>query len=858
MSRADLLALTPDALAALANRGLVKRAAKELDNGVVPEVSVDADKVVHGVFPDGVTTTLPPGAGLDAGTCSCGAPGACRHRIALVLAFQRVATAKPAPAEATATLPPDALGLTPQRSGAAEPAQPVVQRADLMALTQDALTALANRGLVKRAAKELDNGVAPEVSVDDDGTVRGVFPDGATATLPPGVGLDAGDCSCGAPGACRHRIGLVLAFQRVGAAEPAQPVAQRADLMALTQDALTALANRGLVKRAAKELDSGVTPEVSIDNDGTVRGAFPDDVVAALPPGVGLEAGVCSCGAPGVCRHRIALVLAFQRRAGDAPAEESVVDWSPGEFTDEQLDSAFGARTMAAARKAWRAGYPAHVRRPVGDDPALVELAASTVRFLVRGELGYVDTDTTATRRDLNVVLAVWAFRAADDRDRAAPSQRIDVGGTGEAADTGLGTALAAVDDVLRSGAVHAGPVLAASLRRAADEAESRNLRWPVAVLEDLSGQLTAYQERAATYRSERLAALVAELHARHRAVTSGGASLRSRVLGTEERASTPLRRVRLVGLGCRVTGVGEARQVEVYLADPHTGTVLVLRREWAAEDTTTGHDLAGRRIVGASLRSLSISNVVSESATRSAGREIRISQGQLAKTAVTPLGEAWSSLPPSLRVESYAELSAELAELPPWCVRPRVAAEFVRVLRVESVSWVSYAPGAQRLTAEIVDGTGASAIVVCDHRSVAPGALDALAASLQDAVYLSGTVRRMGGTVFVEPIAVHRGAAVEVLDLAAAKRGELATVEREESDPLVAALDSGLAVLAEAAHRGVQHASPTYADRVAAAAEGLGRVGLGRCAAALRGSVGSLKDWVDAFLLLSTVSEFR
>ncbi|WP_424188968.1 SWIM zinc finger family protein [Actinokineospora sp. G85] len=857
MSRADLLALTPDALAALANRGLVKRAAKELDNGVAPEVSVDADKVVHGVFPDGVTATLPPGAGLDAGTCSCGAPGVCRHRIGLVLAFQRTATTKPAQPKAVA-LPPDALGLASQRSGAAEPAQPMAQRADLMALTQDALAALANRGLVKRAVKELDSGIAPEVSVDSDGTVRGVSPDGVTATLPPGVGLDAGKCSCGAPGVCRHRIGLVLAFQRSGAVEPAQPMAQRADLMALTQDTLAALANRGLVKRAVKELDSGVAPEVSVDSDGTVRGVFPDDVIAALPPGVGLEAGVCSCGAPGVCRHRIALVLAFQRRAGDAPVEEASVDWSPGEFTDEQLDSAFGARTLAAARKAWRAGYPALVRRPAGDDPALVELAASTVRFLVPGELGYIDTDTTPARRDLNVVLAVWAFRAADERDRAAPSQRIDVGGSGEAAGTGLDTALAAVDDVLRAGAVHAGPVLAASLRRAADEAESRNLRWPVAVLEDLSSQLTAYQERAATYRSERLAALIAELHARHRAVTSGGSSLRSRVLGTEERASTPLRRVRLIGLGCRVTPVGEARQVEVYLADPHSGTVLVLRREWAAEDTTTGHDLAGRRVVGAPLRSLSISNVVSESATRSAGREIRISQGQLAKTAVTPLGEAWSSLPPSLRVESYAELSAELAELPPWCVRPRVAAEFVRVLRVESVSWVSYAPGAQRLTAEVVDPEGTTATVVCDYRAVSPGALDVLAALLTDAHYLSGTVRRVGGTVLIEPIAIHTGTAVEVLDLAATNRSTLTTIDHDQADPLVAALNTALDTLAEAAHRGLDHPSSTYSHRVEAAAARLGEVGLGRCEVAVRNSDEALTDWVDAYLMVSTTAEFR
>ena len=57
MTRPDLLALTPDALAALANRGLVKRAAKELDAGVVPALDTDPAGAVQGKFPDGTTTT---------------------------------------------------------------------------------------------------------------------------------------------------------------------------------------------------------------------------------------------------------------------------------------------------------------------------------------------------------------------------------------------------------------------------------------------------------------------------------------------------------------------------------------------------------------------------------------------------------------------------------------------------------------------------------------------------------------------------------------------------------------------------------------------------------------------------------
>lgn len=107
----------------------------------------------------------------------------------------------------------------------------------------------------------------------------------------------------------------------------------RADLLALTPDTLSALANRGLVKRATKELDAGTAPSLTTEPDTTVRARFDDGITAVLPPGVGLDKGSCSCAAPGVCRHLVALVLAYQRDAGagadGAPVPVPVTDWSP-------------------------------------------------------------------------------------------------------------------------------------------------------------------------------------------------------------------------------------------------------------------------------------------------------------------------------------------------------------------------------------------------------------------------------------------------------------------------------------------------------------------------------------------------
>ncbi len=88
--RADLLALSPDKLAALANRGLVKRAQKMLAKGDAPRLERDGDTVIaHFDEAKGsIRTELPVGVPLVDCPCSCGATKVCRHRVGAVLAYQ--------------------------------------------------------------------------------------------------------------------------------------------------------------------------------------------------------------------------------------------------------------------------------------------------------------------------------------------------------------------------------------------------------------------------------------------------------------------------------------------------------------------------------------------------------------------------------------------------------------------------------------------------------------------------------------------------------------------------------------------------------------------------------------------------
>ncbi|GIH23294.1 hypothetical protein Aph01nite_16040 [Acrocarpospora phusangensis] len=637
----------------------------------------------------------------------------------------------------------------------------------------------------------------------------------------------------------------------------------RTDLLGLTADSLAALTNRGLVKRAGKE----AAPELRTDDDGTVHGSFPDGVTASLPPG-GLDVARCTCGAAGVCRHVIGVILAYQRLPAEASPEP--LPWSPGQVTDDELTARIGARLMAAARRTERTGFTARVRRATPADPVpQVELATATVRFLVPGDLGFVHTDTVAGSRDDVIALAVWAFRVADELHPGVLEVRVDVGGEAEAGTgSGIERALGLAGTVLREGAVNLGQGLDATIADVRRHLDAAGLRWPLLAVGDLADQLASYRDRSAHYRPELLAGHIAELHARHRAVTRPDATLRSSVLGTAEAAETPLRRARLESLGCRIRGLGDQRIAEVYLAHSDSAMVLVLRRQWDGDDD--GPALAQRRIASSTLAALSTGNLVTESAVRSASRTVRLATGRISKTTVSPSRGDWNDLPQSLRVTDFAALNRELDALPLRPIRPRVEAELVRAITIAGVQSLTYAPGDQRLDAVITDPLGNTATIRATHTGAAPGRLDSLATALadEDLRFVSGVVSRSAGGIVIEPLALAANGQVIVPDLQPPGGSHRLTLtEAAHPDPLTTALIDTRSLLAEATHHGLSHLPPTYDTRLTTAAHHLTTLGLHRIAHAVttfattrthNSDETTEQTWIDAYLRLDVALDLN
>jgi hypothetical protein len=652
----------------------------------------------------------------------------------------------------------------------------------------------------------------------------------------------------------------------------------RADLLALTPEALASLANLGLVKRAQRELNEGAGPKLLEEEDGTVVGTYADGVVARLPRGATLKDSPCTCGATGVCRHRIALALAYapwhaQEHAGAPPPSARVAsNWSPAEIDDATLERALGARVLERARVTMQKGLVATVEY---DAVPAAKLPSCTVRFLVPRDVAYARCDCAqAGGACEHLALAVWAFRAVKEAS-AAPVVVALGGGGSRAASPGHAAAL---DDVLlfarellAAGVGDTAPVPARFARLRTHLARAR-MTWMHSLVVDLEIALEGYHKRSALHGTREIAALLVELAARARAGRAAASELPPRfVLGEDEAPDTLLDHVRLVSLGARIRADERARFADVYLADPDTKLVLVLRKRWdfaPDEELQEGPALARRPVAAKiKLEALAHGQVVSKVVTRLANRSIELGTSRVAQTSVTPQRGDWDALPAPLLVRDLAAHAEAVKRRPPRVLRPRVLAEEVHAVEVSAVRDVVYSAAEQKLVAELVDGAGHPFLLVLRHRRAAPNAIDTTAAALARPVrYVAGELRRGATHWELEPLAL-AGDALVVPDLAGPVLSalEAGRVLAPREDPLDAALTRAEAALEELCNTGLGARSRAALGRAAEAVKKLDDAGLSALADRLRavteragaGEPAAAADaWLDAGLRLALTRE--
>lgn len=408
----------------------------------------------------------------------------------------------------------------------------------------------------------------------------------------------------------------------------------RPDLRALTDDGLVQLANAGLVKRALREVAAGQGPALAEAEDGTVEARFADGTVTRLGPGRPPGEASCTCPASGMCRHRVALVVAYRAAAvADGPAQPAApaaVAWDPGSLDGAAFEAGLGGAAAAELRRLLAGGITVGLER--GAVPA-ARLPTATVRFLVPDAVGYARCDCAAGGGCAHVALAIRAFRAAGGAAEIRLGGAAPAGAEAGPAEEGLAEAAdRVVAGLLEAGVVSGPEAHDAALVRLRRAAERRGATQILLAEADLAGQLAAYAGRHAAYDAAVVLALATELLGRVR----GGES----ALGVGQPYETAMGRTRLVSLGARLLARGRGASARVALADTDTGALLALERDFApgeAEVDFVG-SLPGRLLgSGLSVSGTGQGQILTSVARRRADGLLALGRGAQGRTALLP-----------------------------------------------------------------------------------------------------------------------------------------------------------------------------------------------------------------------------
>jgi hypothetical protein len=563
----------------------------------------------------------------------------------------------------------------------------------------------------------------------------------------------------------------------------------RADLLALTPDDLASLSNRGIVKRAQKELESGEFRFLIQEEPENLRVEWSDGIVCQFPAGKSVHEAICSSGTLGISRHVIRSVLAYQTKyqevtatTDNEPSRENMPPgsatikptevangsqakgiWDPGAISDEDLLLHFRKSAIIQARKRFEEGVLVELTR--GAKPIAHFLDdGCTVRFMVPGDLRYISADCAESLLPIWVPLAVWAFRELPEGRLAGIVSRSQI--EWPVPKETLLALEALMAELFIDGLHGISDTWPQRLSRLEHSIRTQGLIWPAELITDLLQQCEMYRQHDARFEPPQVVQLLGELTARRRAIQNNPQTVPQPLIrGTSADRATEIAGGRMVGIGLGVRRGKRHTTISTYLQDAESGSLAAVERTFAdpdpknGEQTRTFTDLADTILVrGVSLARLATSQLLLKSGKRTPGGQLILPR--IATNLVTnPQSFQWEQLKAPLAVENFAQLSARLESLPPSCLRPRRCTENVHVVPVQAAAEVRFDVALQQLVATLRDTEGQVAELVCPYHSQADVAFNSLYRSLNERGselrFVSGHVRVRGRKLQIRPIAL-------------------------------------------------------------------------------------------------------
>lgn len=544
------------------------------------------------------------------------------------------------------------------------------------------------------------------------------------------------------------------------------------ELLELTPQALTALSNAGFVKRSLKELENGNIPQISHEN-GMLIATFSDGTRSQLASCQALKEAQCSCGAIGMCRHRVMLVLSYQRLCATSQPTEKEEEWNPAIWLEEltTLPTATHKRAQSLVAK----GITIELFCAPGEIPS-ARLPMSDVRFYSRSSIRFARCDCIEGTLCEHVVLAVQAFAQAKTQQAEFThliwqmrSEHVASNDDPFASDEGKACRqyVQQLSQALWLGGISQ-PLIhyEAAFSRAQQAAERCNWRWVSESLRQLRASIDASHARASHYHAgeclHQLAALNSRLNCAQEMARRDGVSevppmpWRT-VVGAGIAGEAKLDHLRLVSLGMRCWQDFQQYGLRIWFSDPDTGSILHLSRSWSRSEQEKA-PAATRRLFTFQAAALAGGQIVSQAARRSAEGELLLGTRNRLSSVVPLSPDAWQMLGAPLRQPGIVALREYLCQRPPACIRPLNQVDNLFILPVAECLSLGWDSSRQTLDAQVISGEGEDNVLTLSlpASTSAPFAVERMASLLQqqdDPVCLvSGFVSFVEGQLTLEP----------------------------------------------------------------------------------------------------------
>lgn len=199
---------------------------------------------------------------------------------------------------------------------------------------------------------------------------------------------------------------------------------------AVTLEALEALANKGLLRRAQKDLERGEVATFAMSEAGLIASVSGQRVTLTE---AGPAKATCTCPAPGVCQHILAACLKLMEEPAEASLASAHNEWLA--FSDADLLASYGLPTLRSAHELSYA-HPAQFESGSVLTVRFATLNAEVVALPGAGLAGIIVNGLNERRHTQLAAAALLIVRRAagldwepptNDKERSGPVHREDV-----------------------------------------------------------------------------------------------------------------------------------------------------------------------------------------------------------------------------------------------------------------------------------------------------------------------------------------------------------------------------------------------------------------------------------------------